>query len=620
MSSIHLTGSDSLGREFLITRQFNAPRELVFRAWTDPQQIAVWWGPKGFTNPVCEWEACPGGRIYVVMRAPDGTDFAMGGEIRELLPPEKLVLTTGALDEKGNLLFEFLHTLTLTERDGTTDLVLRSRVIRTTPGADRYIGGFEMGMTMSLERLDEHLAQGTAPLVVERIMNAPVNRVWQALTQAEQIRRWSFPVSDFQPVVGFEFEFSGGKDGRSYRHQCRVMDVIVEKRLTYSWRYAGHAGNSVVSVELFAEGERTRVRLTHAGLESFPNLPDFARENFVAGWNQLIGSLLRSHVEGELATNIPTGTADREIVISREFQAPRELVWEAMTNPEHVAKWWGPRGFSTTIEVMDFRVGGMWKHVMRGPDGTNYPNKSIFREIVKPERIVYTHGGGREQGPGASFTATWTFEELAPDRTRLTNRMVFGSAEERDFVVREFGAIEGGRQTLMRLSERLSEAQCPAFTIVRSFNATRDLVWKAWTEQGRLMEWFGPKGCTIPVARLDFRVDGQFHYCMRTPDGKEMWGLWIFREITAPERILLANSFSDAAGNPARPPFPGAWSLQMLTETTFTEQEGKTTVTLKWFPLDATEEERQNFNAMRPSFNQGWKGTFDQLEEYLAKA
>lgn len=494
MSSIHVTGPDSLGREFLITRQFNAPRELVFRAWTNPQHIAVWWGPKGFTNPVCEWDARPGGQVYVVMRAPDGMDFPMGGEFREILPPEKLVMTTGALDEQGKLLFEFLHTLILTEQNGKTNLVLRSRVIRTTPGADRYIGGFEMGMTMSLERLEEHLAQGTAPVVVEEIVATPP------------------------------------------------------------------------------------------------------------------------------ATPIPAGTADREIMITRDYQAPRELVWEAMANPEHVAKWWGPRGFTTTIEVMDFRVGGVWKHVMHGPDGTNYPNKSIFREIVKPERIVYTHGGGREQGPGASFTATWTFEALAADRTRLTGRMVFGSAEERDFVVREFGASEGGRQTLMRLSERLSEAQCPAFTIFRSFNAPRELVWKAWTEQGRLMEWFGPKGCTIPVAQLDFRVDGQFHYCMRTPDGNEMWGLWIFREIAAPERIVLANSFSDTAGNPARPPFPGAWSLQMLTETTFTELEGKTTVTLRWFPLDATEAERQNFNAMRPSFTQGWKGTFDQLDEYLAKA
>ncbi|MEI9959830.1 MAG: SRPBCC domain-containing protein [Limisphaerales bacterium] len=76
-------------------------------------------------------------------------------------------------------------------------------------------------------------------------------------------------------------------------------------------------------------------------------------------------------------------TADREIVITREFNVPRELVWEAMTNPKHVVNWWGPRGFSTTIETMDFRVGGEWKHIMHGPDGVNYPNEKVFKEIVK---------------------------------------------------------------------------------------------------------------------------------------------------------------------------------------------------------------------------------------------
>jgi uncharacterized protein YndB with AHSA1/START domain len=148
-------------------------------------------------------------------------------------------------------------------------------------------------------------------------------------------------------------------------------------------------------------------------------------------------------------------TADREIVISREFNAPRELVWEAMTNPKHVVNWWGPRGFSTTIETMDFRVGGVWQHVMRGPDGVNYPNKSVFKEIVKPERIVYSHGGKREGGPGVSFESTWTFDLVGDNKTKVTIRMVFPTAADRDRVVKEFGAIEGGKQTLERLGEYL---------------------------------------------------------------------------------------------------------------------------------------------------------------------
>lgn len=164
-----------------------------------------------------------------------------------------------------------------------------------------------------------------------------------------------------------------------------------------------------------------------------------------------------------------------------------------------------------------------------------------------------------------------------------------------------------------------SQNEYKPFTISREFNAPRELVWKAWTEREHLMRWFGPKGCTVAVANLDFRPGGEFHYCMKTPDGGEMWGKWIFREIVAPERIVLANSFSDKEGRILRPPFPGDWSLQMLTKTTFTEQAGKTTVALEWFPLDGTADQIKFFSSMHGSFKQGWTGTFDQLAEYLSK-
>ena len=150
---------DYLDQEFVITRKYDAPRELVFQAWTDPRHLERWWGPRGFTNPVCEWDARPGKTIYVVMRGPNGVDYPMGGEFREVTPPERLVFTSGAMDGTKKLLFEFLHTVTLTERDGTTTLTIRSRVIKTTPEAGKYIGGFEAGMTQSLERLAASLPQ-----------------------------------------------------------------------------------------------------------------------------------------------------------------------------------------------------------------------------------------------------------------------------------------------------------------------------------------------------------------------------------------------------------------------------------------------------------------------------
>ena len=154
-------GEDCLGREFTIIREFSALRELVFEACTDAKHLAQWWGPRGFTAPVCEWDAKPGNKIYVVMRAPDGTRYPMGGEFREVVPPERLVTMTGALDEQGEFLFEILHTMTLVELAGKTKLTMHSRVIKTTPGAGRYIGGFEAGMTQSLERLAELLLKST---------------------------------------------------------------------------------------------------------------------------------------------------------------------------------------------------------------------------------------------------------------------------------------------------------------------------------------------------------------------------------------------------------------------------------------------------------------------------
>lgn len=138
--------------------------------------------------------------------------------------------------------------------------------------------------------------------------------------------------------------------------------------------------------------------------------------------------------------NLDAVTPDREIVTSRVFDAPREVVWDAFTDPAQVVQWWGPRGFTTTIHEMDVRPGGRWRHTMHGPDGTDYPNASVFQEIGKPERIVYSHGGGKEGGPGASFVATWTFAAQG-EKTLLTGRMVFAEAAARELVVREYGAI-----------------------------------------------------------------------------------------------------------------------------------------------------------------------------------
>ncbi len=319
-------------------------------------------------------------------------------------------------------------------------------------------------------------------------------------------------------------------------------------------------------------------------------------------------------------SNSPADTADREIILSRVFDAPRELVWEAFTNPRHVVNWWGPNGFTTTIEKMDVRPGGVWKHMMHGPDGTNYPNQSVFKEVVKPERIVYSHGGGREKdGPGINMVVTWSFEALGR-QTKLTGHMVFPSAEMRDRVVREFGAIEGGQQTLARLAGYLPKmgAATEEFVMSRVFDAPRELVWKAFSDSEHMKHWWGPKGFTVRVAKMDFCEGGTYLYCLRSPDGHDLWGKFFYREIVVPERMVLLSFFSDENGGITRHPMSPTWPTEMLSTFTFVEKDGKTTFTIKWSPYNATDAERKTFEEGRPSMTQGWTGTLDQFAAYLA--
>jgi len=158
------------------------------------------------------------------------------------------------------------------------------------------------------------------------------------------------------------------------------------------------------------------------------------------------------------------------------------------------------------------------------------------------------------------------------------------------------------------------------FSIAQTFDAPLDLVWKAWTERTRLMQWFGPKGFKMPAAKLDFRPGGTFHYCLESPDGREMWGKFVYLEIVAPERIVLVNSFSDEDGNLTRHPFSPTWPQEMLSTSTFTGRDGRTELTIEWSPLDPTEEERRTFDSSHEGMKRGWSGTFEQLAAYLAKA
>ena len=137
------------------------------------------------------------------------------------------------------------------------------------------------------------------PIIIERTLNAPADKVWKALTDVKDMQKWYFKLEDFKAQVGFEFQFYGGSEDKQYLHLCKVTEVVPGKKLTYSWRYDNYPGNSFVTFELFAEGDKTKLKLTHTGLETFPSDTDanFSKESFTAGWTHIVGTSLKEFVE-----------------------------------------------------------------------------------------------------------------------------------------------------------------------------------------------------------------------------------------------------------------------------------------------------------------------------------
>jgi uncharacterized protein YndB with AHSA1/START domain len=301
------------------------------------------------------------------------------------------------------------------------------------------------------------------------------------------------------------------------------------------------------------------------------------------------------------AGNAGVKTADRELVFTRIFNAPRDLVFEAWTNPEHVAHWWGPQGFTTTIHEMDVRTGGIWRLTMHGPDGRDYKNRIVFLDVSEPERLVYKH----EPEPGSepvTFETTVSFEADG-DKTRLTMRMVFPTAEERRMVVEKYGAAEGANQTLARLGAHLPRMRnWPELVLTRTFDAPRDLLFKAWTEVERLRRWWGPKGFTNPVCEIDPRPGGSIRIHMQAPDGRTYPMTGVFIEVVPPERLV----FRSAALNEQ-----GEAMFEILNTVTFADLGAKTELALHARVLTITAQAPQYLAGMK----EGWSQSLDRLAQ-----
>ncbi len=257
--------TDLVGQTFEIVRAFDAPRELVWRAWTEPALLAEWWGPRGFTNPVCEWNARPGAALHVVMRAQNGTEYPMAGEFREVAAPEKLVFTGGALDDAGHMMFELLHTVTFAERKGGTTVTIRTRVTKASAGAERYIGGFEAGMTQSLEKLAPRIKTvAEREFVSTRTIDAPRERLFGELSDPAQLALWWGPNGFTNTFHEFTLKPGGrwklvmhGPDGKDYQTDKVVLEAVRPERVVLRHEQKGH--NFSLTIEFIEQGDRTRI-------------------------------------------------------------------------------------------------------------------------------------------------------------------------------------------------------------------------------------------------------------------------------------------------------------------------------------------------------------------------
>jgi uncharacterized protein YndB with AHSA1/START domain len=309
--------------ELTITRIFDGPRELLWKAWTVPEHAMRWWGPKNFTSPVSRIDLRVGGKYINCMRSPEGQDYWSTGVYREIVPLERLVMTDSFADEKGNVV-----------------------------PASHY------GMP------------GEWPLEL---------------------------------LVTVTFEETGG---------------------------------------------RTKMTLRHEGIPS-----GTMSEQTEAGWNESFDKLTES-IRAEKDLLITAEPGKQELVLTRVIDAPRSLVFKALTDPDLIPQWWGPKRFTTTVDRMDVRPGGIWRFVQRDSGGNTYAFKGVYHDSVSPERLVYTFEF--EDMPGHISLETVTLEEQ-DNKTKMTDKVVFQSIEDRDGMLAS-GMEEGARETMDRFAELVEKS------------------------------------------------------------------------------------------------------------------------------------------------------------------
>jgi uncharacterized protein YndB with AHSA1/START domain len=307
-----------------------------------------------------------------------------------------------------------------------------------------------------------------------------------------------------------------------------------------------------------------------------------------------------------------------KIEITRIYDAPVKIVWDAWVDPDQVAKWWGPRGFTLTTKSKDVRTGGTWLYTMHGPDGTDYPNKTTFLEVIKHSRLVYDHGASETTPP--LFRVTVNFTETK-GKTKMEMSMAFETPEVAE-QMGKFIKIAGGNSTWDRLAEFLAKENSgkEPFVINRSFDAPIALMYEMWTKPEHMKNWLPPGGFTVDFIKTDIKVGSGTFYFMTNGEMK-MWGKSKYLELQQPHKIVYEQQFADEKGNASRHPMAPLFPETMLNTIVFTEEgPNQTRLTLTTEAYGTfTKEELDFFIMARSGMTQGWTGSFDALEDYLSK-
>lgn len=306
-----------------------------------------------------------------------------------------------------------------------------------------------------------------------------------------------------------------------------------------------------------------------------------------------------------------------EIYICRTYDAPVEVVWDAWVDVDKIAQWWGPRGFSLTSHSKDLRPGGTWVYTMHGPDGTDYPNVTVYYEVEPCRKLVYDHGATKETSP--LFRVNVLFSEQ-DGKTTMEMTMVLATPEQAE-ATRKMIKKMGGTATWDRLAEFLEKenASRDLFVINHSFNAPVEAVFEMWTKKEHFVKWLPPAGFEMEILEGDIAVDSSIFF--RTTDHKEttLFARMAYQTIDCPNRLVYTQSFCDSEGNPGHHPSLPIWPATMLTTVCFaSEGANGTRVTVNWEPYgEASVAEVKAFLNLRSSMTQGWSGSFDKLETLL---